>query len=203
MKKYFPLFVLLFGIYQVNAQNIDINILKNINPQQPNNIIWRGATSSAYPVSIGVPAGIWLVATIQGNQSLQQKAYAVGSGVILSAGVAELLKLSVNRARPYTTYPQLIHPFDASEAGYSFPSGHVSLAFANATGLALSFKKWYVTVPAFAWATAVGYSRLYLGEHYPSDVLIGAAVGSGSAFLSPWLTEKYFQKRKNNRAKQE
>lgn len=125
----------------VFAQNIDINILKNINPDHPNNIIWRGATSSAYPVSIGVPAGLWLVATIQGNTTLQQKAYAVGSGVILSAGVAELLKLSVNRARPYTTYPQLIHPFDGTEPGYSLPSGHVSLAFANATGLALSFKK--------------------------------------------------------------
>ncbi|WP_298391307.1 phosphatase PAP2 family protein [Hydrotalea sp.] len=201
MKKCIALFVFLFGNYLVHAQNMDINILKNINPQNPNNIIWRGATGSAYPVSIGVPAGIWLVATIEGNSTLQQKAYAVGSGVILSAGVAELLKLSVNRARPYTTYPQLIHPFDATESGYSLPSGHVSLAFANATGLALSFKKWYITVPAFTWATAVGYSRLYLGEHYPSDVVIGAAVGSGSAWLSHWLTEKYFQKRKNIRSK--
>lgn len=78
--------------------------------------------------------------------------------------------------------------------GYSFPSGHTTDAFSLATSLTLNFKQWYVIVPAYLWAGSVGYSRLYLGAHYPSDVFGGAIVGSTSAFitykLSKWLNKK-------------
>jgi undecaprenyl-diphosphatase len=53
-----------------------------------------------------------------------------------------------------------------------------------------------VVVPAYAWAAGVGYSRMYLGQHYPTDVLAGAAIGIGSAYLSNWLNKKYFAKHK-------
>ena len=68
-------------------------------------------------------------------------------------------------------------------------------AFATATTLTLECKKWYVAVPAYAWAAGVGYSRMYLGEHYPSDVIAGAVVGAGSAWLSHWATQKLFHKK--------
>ncbi|HEU4788615.1 MAG TPA: phosphatase PAP2 family protein, partial [Flavobacterium sp.] len=52
----------------------------------------------------------------------------------------------------------------------------------------------YVIAPSFLWAGAVGYSRMYLGVHYPTDVLAGAIVGSGSAFLcyklNKWINKK-------------
>jgi len=54
------------------------------------------------------------------------------------------------------------------------------LAFATATTLSIPYKKWYVTVPAYVWASSVGYSGRYLGRHFPSDVLAGAAEGIGS-----------------------
>jgi membrane-associated phospholipid phosphatase len=79
------------------------------------------------------------------------------------------------------------------------PSAHTSSAFATATSLSLAFPKWYVVVPSFVWASSVGYSRMHLGVHYPSDVLVGALVGSGSAFLTQkanqWLNKK---REKNN-----
>ena len=65
----------------------------------------------------------------------------------------------------------------------SFPSGHVSAAFCTATSLSLRFHKWYVIAPSFLWATSVGWARMYQGVHYPSDVLAGAIVGAGSAWL--------------------
>jgi undecaprenyl-diphosphatase len=64
------------------------------------------------------------------------------------------------------------------------------MAFSTATSLTLQYKKWYVAVPAYFWAANVGYSRMYLGEHYPSDVFAGAAVGAGSAVLAHWLVKK-------------
>ena len=74
------------------------------------------------------------------------------------------------------------------------PSGHTSSVFATATSLSMAYPKWYVVVPSFVWAGSVGYSRMHLGVHYPSDVIIGALVGSGSAILTrkanQWLNSK-------------
>ena len=80
--------------------------------------------------------------------------------------------------------------------GRSFPSGHTSLAFSTAASLSIQFNKWYVTLPAYLWAGSVAYSRMYLGVHYPTDVLGGAAVGIGSAYLAHWLNQKFFKNKK-------
>jgi membrane-associated phospholipid phosphatase len=66
-----------------------------------------------------------------------------------------------------------------SEKGLSFPSQHTSFAFATATALSLQYRKWWVVVPAYTWAAMVGYSRLYLGQHYPSDVDRRRCFGNG------------------------
>ncbi|WP_256604704.1 phosphatase PAP2 family protein [Sphingobacterium multivorum] len=66
--------------------------------------------------------------------------------------------------------------------GYSFPSGHTSSAFATASALSRAYSKWYVVAPSLLWASSVGYSRMYLGVHFPSDVLTGAVLGTGAAF---------------------
>ena len=54
--------------------------------------------------------------------------------------------------------------------------------------------KWYVVIPSYLWAGWVAYSRMYLGVHYPSDILGGAIVGGGSAFLmykiNNWMARK-------------
>jgi membrane-associated phospholipid phosphatase len=77
------------------------------------------------------------------------------------------------------------------------PSGHTSSAFSTATSLSLNFRKWYVVAPAYTYAAAVGYSRMYLGVHYPSDVLVGALLGSGTAYLTWKINKKLQNKRKN------
>lgn len=172
------------------AQNWDINLLKQLNPSQPISGVWKGFSSSAKPLSVGIPGVMLAAGIINKDSALTTKSIELLGSVVLTAVATEAIKIVINRDRPYRKYPLEVFPYDGSENGKSFPSAHVSLSFATATSLALVYQEWYVTVPAFVWAAGVGYSRLYQGEHYPSDVLTGAAVGIAGAYASRWLQQK-------------
>jgi undecaprenyl-diphosphatase len=97
------------------------------------------------------------------------------AAVYLADAAAGLLKALVDRPRPFVRYPEpkilVPRPHDAS-----FPSGHAATSFAAATILSFAFPK---AAPAFlVLAAAVAYSRVYVGVHYPLDVLGGAALGA-------------------------
>lgn len=174
-----------------NAQNWDIDLLRDINPQNPNSFVWKGFSASAYPVSIAVPVGIWVDGAIEHDKKKKIQAYEIAGSVVIAAGATAVMKLAFDRERPYQKYTG-VYPYKY-EDGQSFPSGHTSVAFATATSIALEYKKWYIVVPAYAWAAGVGYSRLYLGEHYPTDVIGAAVTGAGSAFISHWISKKIFK----------
>jgi undecaprenyl-diphosphatase len=87
-----------------------------------------------------------------------------------------LIKGSVQRPRPYqneTIREKIIQRKDAH--GNSFPSNHAINCFGAATILAIAFPAGRYIF--YIFAMIIGYSRLYLGVHYPSDVLAGAAIG--------------------------
>lgn len=97
-----------------------------------------------------------------------------------------LLKTLVRRARPFVTLPDVTPRQRRPPSGldpYSFPSGHAALAFTLATSASLSYPEWYVIAPALTWATATALARVWHGMHYPSDIVIGAALGAGTAML--------------------
>lgn len=178
-------------VQNIKAQNLDINLLESINPQHPNSFIWKTASSTTYPIAFGLPVGIWISGAVNHNKKTEQQAYEIMASALIAGIGAQSMKIVFNRPRPFEKY-NTVYPYKI-ETDNSFPSGHTSVAFATATSVAIIYKKWYIVVPAYAWASGVGYSRLYLGEHYPSDVLAGAAVGAGSAIISHWISKKIFK----------
>lgn len=84
-----------------------------------------------------------------------------------------LLKPLVDRTRPYDLYGYDILIPPVGDA--SFPSGHTAASFAAATAIYAIHKKWGIA--AYIFAAVMGFSRLYLGVHFPTDVLAGAMVG--------------------------
>lgn len=87
----------------------------------------------------------------------------------VSFGVKDL----VQRTRPFEAHPQ-IHPLYVVHSS-SFPAGHAATAFAAAT--LLSFVAPRLSPLFLGLAAAIGFSRVYVGVHYPGDVLAGAAIG--------------------------
>jgi membrane-associated phospholipid phosphatase len=183
------LFVALF--LGVTAQNLDIDIAKSINPQNPNSPYWIATSGSTYFISASVPVCLFMAGLIKNDHGLKRKSYEIFGAIAIELAVSETMKIIIDRPRPAQMYPGEIFPY-SNVSGYSFPSGHSSLAFATAASLSIIYKKWYVTIPAYLWAASVGYARIYLGVHYPSDVLAGAIVGIGSAYLSHWVSKKLF-----------
>jgi undecaprenyl-diphosphatase len=178
-------------LISVKAQNWDIDILKAINPNPPSSDYWKFTSASTYFISAGVPLSLLVTGIVKDNKELKRKSYEILGGIAIELIISESLKSIIDRDRPAEKYPAEIFPYKTM-SGRSFPSGHASLAFATAASLSIQCKKWYVTVPAYLWASSVGYSRMYLGVHYPTDVLGGAAIGIGSAYLSHWLNRKFF-----------
>ena len=189
--------VLLFLLpLAVCSQNADIRILRQINEHRNVHLdgTFKTITNSVSPVSIAAPMLIFGTGLIEKDQELKHKGLVMGASFLVNAVITTSLKKMVNRPRPYETYPD-IDKLTFGGSG-SFPSGHTSEAFTTATSLSLAFPKWYVIAPSYTYATLVGYSRMHLGVHYPSDVLAGALVGVGSAFLC-YKAQKWINRRKN------
>src|SRR3954467_7267464 len=99
---------------------------------------------------------------------------AAAASVALAVLVAHLIAAVVDRPRPFVAHAATIHPFLAHAADPSFPSDHATAAFAIATAVMLRQRAWGLLLLALAAVIAMG--RVFLGLHYPSDVLAGAAV---------------------------
>jgi len=193
---------LLLLTLSANAQNADIRILRSIYSAdaKPADPVFQFITDSHVIVIVGVPLAMGVTALITNNDELLNQTIEIGAASALNLGMTYLLKHSINRDRPATTYPDIIFP-KSLEGSPSFPSGHTSSSFATATSLSLMYPKWYVIAPSFLWAGSVGYSRIYLGVHYPSDVAAGALLGAGSAWVAHKANQWYQTKQKAKHGK--
>lgn len=109
--------------------------------------------------------------------------------ITLSDQLANVFKEGVKRFRPCKD-PEIGHLVhlvnNYCRSSYGFVSGHAANAFALATFLSLLFRNKWFTVFMLFWAATVSYSRIYLGVHYPGDILCGAILGA----LLAWMVYK-------------
>lgn len=190
--KVIPAFILLLIISNCGAQNIDVKLLKKFNSRETKfKDKYLGANSSFItPVTVAVPASLLIGGVITGNKQLTKDAIYVTGSYLLSGAVTTILKKSIARKRPCDQYQDIVIR-QTTHGGGSFPSGHTSAAFNLATSLSLRYHKWYVIAPSYLYAASVGWARMYQGVHYPSDVLVGAIVGCGTAWVGYKVQNKW------------
>jgi len=148
------------------------------------------------------PRPLWLDRVMLGFTQIGSGIAALGLGLVLFlAGqrlaanefilgtltlwiVVELVKALVRRSRPFIRVTQT-RVVGYRAAGRSFPSGHTSQAFFMATLLASHFQAGtWVALLLYIMALLVGITRMYVGAHYPRDVLAGAILGSAWGLLA-------------------
>ncbi len=162
----------------------DVSIFRSINDYRSGFLDATVGTNDnlVLPIAIATPI------VFAGTGLAKDDAYTFDTGVMV--GVSEALayvlyypikNFVVKRERPYVALSGVHTGHLDSADKYSMPSGHTTAAFAIATALTLRYPKPYVYIPAYAWAAFVGYGRVYLGLHYPSDVVAGALLGTASA----------------------
>jgi membrane-associated phospholipid phosphatase len=131
------------------------------------------------------------------SRYLREKQFQMAFGnatlaIIAAMFVTGILKIVFGRMRPFM-FEALGHtefrPFSLSDTFHSFPSGHTAAALAFLVSLGIIF-------PKIRWATwtisiFVALSRIAIGAHWPSDVVIGALVGTAAAYFIIYVRKKY------------
>ena len=144
----------------------------------------RVSNEAAFPVfalAAPVSGGIALARGESLRPALRLGVSEVGTTVVVLA-----LKNVLRRPRPYRAMDEITardrrYTGESVVDPHSFPSGHAALSFAVATSVTLSDAR--LAAPAYVWATTTSVARIWHGVHYPSDVLVGAAIGAGAAGL--------------------
>jgi undecaprenyl-diphosphatase len=141
--------------------------------------------------------GGWIWFAVAGGLLCSKKTRNTGMGCLCAMGlnvfvVNVLLKNAVLRIRPYERTEEL-DILCRPPKDYSFPSGHTAISFAAASYIFADGHPKSGAV-ALVYAGLVGLSRLYIGVHYPSDVLAGAAIGTACALFTKFLRNRKRQK---------
>ncbi|MGC8896707.1 MAG: phosphatase PAP2 family protein [Bacteroidota bacterium] len=180
-----------YGLAQSGEGGLDARLFRSINNSRSSLLdhLIDFTDNAAVPVGVALPAGFAVYGIAADHRYERVSAYMIGASAAVATLITWGTKQLVKRERPYISL-QNVHVSHVESGGsYSFPSGHSTFAFAIATAISLRYPKPLVIASVYTWAGLVAYGRVYLGLHYPGDVLGGALVGSASA-----LTLKFFSK---------
>ena len=173
------------------SQSLDYKIMYEVNCKRHtclDNSFQFISNSNMY-LTAGTPFVLLGTGILSHNKNLVRMGENAAISFAISSVATYALKNTFKRERPFVTHKDIVKL--SNGGGMSFPSGHTSAAFSIATSIAMDNKQWYIRTGVFTYACLVGYSRIHLGVHYPSDVLAGAVVGIASAYagkkINNWL----------------
>jgi undecaprenyl-diphosphatase len=133
---------------------------------------------------LGIGGWLWLflaaLLALATRRNVLRTVLLTAAAVWFADAVAWILKAAVGRPRPFVTLHD-IHLLAGRPVSTSFPSSHATTAFAGATFLSYRFPR--AAAPLFAVAAVIAFSRVYVGAHYPADVLAGALLGTVIALV--------------------
>ena len=131
----------------------------------------------------------------------KKKGFAIFSSLFISLVTMQTLKAIIRAPRPFQVHPELIDADRIETAtGYSFPSGHSTGASSFYFSIALLYNNIFIRIGCILLVVLVPLSRLYLGVHWPSDVLCGVIIGLGvSTFLIPLFVRLFDDKKRVRR----
>lgn len=121
-----------------------------------------------------------LALIIFGKGKVRYIGVQLGVALAISQGITYSVKAIVARERPYNVLDNL-NTFGFELKDYSFPSGHSSSSFTIATIVFLNIPS--IGIILYLYAILIAISRMYLGVHYPTDVLAGIIIGIGSSLI--------------------
>jgi undecaprenyl-diphosphatase len=112
------------------------------------------------------------------------------AAMTVSYNITATIKILIARPRPFIGLGNVI-VLGLADKGYSFPSGHSVTAFATAVILASHFRRY---VLFYSLAVIMAFSRVYVGAHYPSDVITGAVIGTAIGWVMVRIAKALQQK---------
>ncbi len=184
MKKIIIILTILSLKTEIIAESIDAQILRAIHTERNTNLdgFMKGISNSSYIILPAIPVGLFINYKVCDCEDKLYNSINIGSSIVITAATSLILKEIIKEPRPHKRYDFIDNITNPS--GYSMPSMHTSTAFALATSLTLIEPKYYIIIPAYLWASIVAYSRMHLGVHTFSDVVVGAAIGTGISFAT-------------------
>ena len=126
--------------------------------------------------------GLLLAIALLPQETFRPFALHSAVALLMTTITVQAIKFLIKRPRPFEVFPD-IHAVKIGTDQYSFPSGHTSAAFALAVSLVLLSHNALLSSLYLFLALCVAFSRVYLRVHFPSDVILGALIGTGFAFI--------------------
>lgn len=184
---------LLLLLWIVHLYDVPLLIEFNVNRDHLFDNFFRFITNTAPTATYTVTFLLFFIGIFSHDKWRRHRVIYILLCVLTSLVIEMILKYSIGRVRPYYTY-SFIQKI-TSGGGPSFPSGHTTDVFSLALSLSIAYRNKFLIVGVFLWACLVGYSRMFLGVHYPSDVLGGMVVAYVSCTFYYWI---YLKRTANN-----